>query len=195
MEEGLNLNQILSPSDVSTLLRIKESTLRKYALILKDAGYHFDENERGQRAYYERDVITLKKLIEIKKSPDMTLEQAASAVMTWLEQSNVSVRDMSQKEIQKRYDDDIKELKNVIEKQSLFLQEIVNQMKQEREHRKQLQEYIKNFLENDEKQRKHDRELIESLRESQEIKQQLLELAAAHEEDRKKGFFSRLFGK
>ncbi len=92
MTGDMNEGQILmGPSDVCTLLGIKESTLRKYALILQDAGYKFHVNDKGQRGYFERDVIVLKRFMEIKQSSDMTLEQAAEAVMAWVRQSNMAV--------------------------------------------------------------------------------------------------------
>lgn len=68
MTGDTNEKQILmSPSDVCTLLGIKESTLRKYALILKDAGYQFHVNDKGQRGYFEKDVMVLKRFMEKNK--------------------------------------------------------------------------------------------------------------------------------
>jgi predicted transcriptional regulator len=52
-----DLEMLIRPNDVCALLNIKESTLRKYALILKDAGYQFHVNDKGQRGYFNKDVI------------------------------------------------------------------------------------------------------------------------------------------
>lgn len=85
MTIDINENKILmTAGDVCTLLGIKESTLRKYALILQDAGYQFHTNSKGQRGYFDQDVTVLRRFLEIKKSPDMTLEQSANAVISWL---------------------------------------------------------------------------------------------------------------
>lgn len=173
---------IMSPREISTLLGIKESTLRKYALILKDAGYHFHVNEKGQRWYYNRDVIVFKKLIQIKQSPDMTLEQAANAVISWFNQSNMSLSITNKSPKDKRYDNDIKTMKETIEHQNTLLQELMKKMDQQ-------QKYIDQRLE------ERDQKLIESLRQSQEERKALLQIAAAYEEEQKKGFFARLFGK
>lgn len=62
----------MGPNDVCTLLSIKESTLRKYALLLKDAGYQFHVNDKGQRGYFSKDVIVIKRFLEIKNNRDMT---------------------------------------------------------------------------------------------------------------------------
>lgn len=183
MTNDTNDNQILmNPGDVCTLLSIKESTLRKYALILQDAGYHFHTNGKGQRGYYDNDVTVLRRFLEIKKSSDMTLEQSANAVMSWVEQSNMSLRDISKDQENERYNDDIKSMKETIEQQNVLLQELMKKMDQQ-------QKYIDQRLE------ERDQKLIESLRQSQEERKVLLEIAAAHEEEKKKGFFARLFGK
>ncbi|RVT56443.1 DUF3967 domain-containing protein [Niallia taxi] len=170
---------IMSPSEVATLLDIKESTLRKYALLLKDAGYHFDVNEKGQRWYYNRDVIAFKKLMQFKSSPDMTLEQSANAVVAWFNQSNVSLSITEKNTENRRYDDDIKELKEIINQQNNLLLELAKKMDQQ-------QKYI------DERLEQRDQKLMESLRENQEVKKALLSIAAAQEEN-KKSFFGRLF--
>lgn len=174
-------NIIMSPGEVSSLLGIKESTLRKYALILKDAGYHFYVNEKGQRWYYNRDVIAFKKLIQIKQSPDMTLEQAANAVVSWYEQSNVSLSITHEKPKEDRYNDDIKELKETIDKQNKLIYDLMIKMDQQ-------QKYIDQRLE------ERDKILLESIRYSQEERKAILQIAAAQEEQQKKGFLSRLFG-
>jgi len=174
-------NQILmNSSDVCTLLGIKDSTLRKYALILQDAGYHFHTNGKGQRGYYERDVIALKKLVEIKNSANMTLEQSANAVMSWFEQSGVTVRVMGNNEEISRYGDDIRELKElvtnqgeVISKQNELIKDLVTRMDQQ-------QKYI------DEKLTKRDELLLEAIKESraesQETKRLLLEAQTVAQE-------------
>jgi len=173
---------IMSASDVCTLLKIKESTLRKYALLLQDGGYHFSTNDKGQRAYYNRDVITLKKLLEIKNSPNMTLEQSVNAVMTWIKQSGVSLPATENDRHNESHNDDIKELKEII-------QALVIKMDQQQKY---IEERDKQQIERD---IKRDREWMEFVRENQEEKKVLLQLAAAHEEEKKKGFFARLLGK
>lgn len=164
---------LMTAGDVCTLLSIKESTLRKYALILQDAGYHFHTNSKGQRGYYDRDVTVLRRFLEIKKSPDMTLEQSANAVLSWVEQSDMSLRVMGKDEENERYNDDIKELKDVVNKQNELIKDLVTRMDQQ-------QKYI------DEKLTKRDELILEALRESQresqETKQLLLTAQAVAEE-------------
>jgi DNA-binding transcriptional MerR regulator len=182
MTSDTNESQILmNPSDVCTLLGIKESTLRKYALILKDAGYQFHVNDKGQRGYFQNDVIVLKRFMEIKQSSDMTLEQAAEAVMAWVQQSNVAVRVTEKKQESERYNDDIQALKEMVAKQNGLLKELMMRLDQQ-------QKYIEESL------KKRDELLMQSLKESMETRK-LIAAAKEEEKEKKKGFWSRLFGK
>jgi hypothetical protein len=161
---------IMSASDVATLLKIKESTLRKYALLLQKNGYHFDTNDKGQRAYYNKDVVVLKKLIEIKSGSDMTLEQSVNAVMAWLKASGVTLLDTPNKSLGEPYNDDIKEL---VDKVDLLAQMMKHQMDFNETLVKKLNEkdeYIRSSLE------KRDQLLLTSIRDSQERKKEAIEL-------------------
>lgn len=183
MSDDVQTNIILmNPSDVCALLDIKESTLRKYAGILKNAGYEFHVNDKGQRGYFDKDVVVLRRFLEVKASSDMTLEQAANAVISWVEKSDMSLRVIRESEIEKRYSNDISELKETIEKQNELLQALMQKMDRQ-------QDYIDQSLE------ERDKKLMESIRISQETKQLLIESEAAKDEERAKSFWSRLFGK
>ncbi|ANB66111.1 merR HTH regulatory family protein (plasmid) [Anoxybacillus sp. B7M1] len=173
---------LMNPSDVCALLGIKESTLRKYALILKDAGYQFHVNDKGQRGYFERDVIVLKRLIEIKQSPDMTLEQAAEAVMAWVQQSGIAVGVTEEKKDLQRYNDDIHELKEMVAQQNALLKELMTRLDQQ-------QKYI------DESLKKRDEMLVQALRESMETRKLIAAAEETRKEEKKKGFWARLFKK
>lgn len=178
MSDDINQNQILmGASDVCAILDIKESTLRKYALILQDAGYHFHTNDKGQRGYFDRDVTVLRRFLEIKKASDMTLEQSANAVMAWVEQSGVSLRVIEKNKEDERYNADIKELKEMVSNQNELLKALMTQMDQQ-------QKYIDDSL------KKRDEVLMQSLKESMETRKLI---AAAQEEEKKKGFWKRLF--
>lgn len=121
-------NILMNPGDVCTLLNLKQSTLRKYALLLHKAGYKFHVNENGQRGYFNKDVIVLKRFMEVKESRDMTLEQAANSVMAWVEQSDVSVRDTENEDENNRYGGDIKELKETVQKQNELLLQLMGKL-------------------------------------------------------------------
>lgn len=75
------MKEIHSPSEMQELLGIDRNTLRKYAILLESHGYHIHRNHRGHRGYFEKDVHTLRQLMELCKQKGMTLEQAVKDVI------------------------------------------------------------------------------------------------------------------
>lgn len=76
--------------EVSDLLDISDSTLRKYCLILEEKGYTFLRGDNGRRAFLDRDVIALRKFKELSQSQNVTLEDAAIAVVSMLRDGYVT---------------------------------------------------------------------------------------------------------
>jgi len=173
---------IYSPNDIATLLNLKVSTIRKYANVLQKAGYHFYKNDKGHRGYYDHDVIAFKKFIEIKSHPDMTLEQAANAVVSWVKQSNVSGSDTENNVPEKRY---IRydEFRDFQEKQEDQMQQVIDLNKELVNRLDQQQEYL------DQRLKQRDHELMNVINQTLETRKQI----AAAEEESKIGFFKRLF--
>ena len=138
---------IYTSHDVSSILKIQESTLRKYCLLLEELGYQFHKNDNKQRGFYDGDVIALKKLIKLKNTPNMTLKQAGIAVMTWKYGDSVTEPDTSAQ----RHN----ELLERFEKLEEFNKVLIDQLKKQ-------QEIIDHSL------KERDRALIEALKESME---------------------------
>ncbi|WP_134687558.1 MerR family transcriptional regulator [Brevibacillus migulae] len=78
------------PREVADLLDISESTLRKYCLILEEKGYTFLRGENNRRAYLDRDVIALRKFMELSQNKSVTLEEAAIAVLSMISDHTVT---------------------------------------------------------------------------------------------------------
>lgn len=57
---GGNNQLIYSSKDVAAILKIQESTLRKYCIMLEEVGYKFHKNELGHRGFLNDDVVALK---------------------------------------------------------------------------------------------------------------------------------------
>jgi len=152
--------------DVATMLKIQESTLRKYCIMLEEHGYHFHKNEHGHRGFLDNDVITLRKLIEIKSHPDMTLKQACSAIMTWVKEKDMSVVDTNVITENEQHNEQYNELKEMIQQQNDLLKQMAKKLDDQ-------QRYI------DERLGKRDQLLMQTIRESQEQKA-LLETAATN---------------
>ena len=88
------MTELYSPSNVQELLGIDSSTLRKYATLLEGHGYHIHRNNRGHRGYDEKDVNTLRKLIELSKQEGMTADRSVEAVLTRDSEEQKAVNDV-----------------------------------------------------------------------------------------------------
>lgn len=174
---------IMNHNDICVLLQLKDSTLRKYALILKNEGYKFHVNEHGQRGYFNDDIIVLKRFIETKENTHMTLSQAAKSVVSWSNARNVSVGLMDREGEKNHHAEDIRQLKETVEKQNELLNTLMKKMDEQQKHMNQQHEYIHNKLE------KRDNLLMESLKDSMETRKQI-----AATEEKKGGFWSGFFG-
>ncbi|MEK4504262.1 DUF3967 domain-containing protein [Bacillus sp. FSL R12-0069] len=166
--------RVYSPTDVQELLKIDSSTLRKYAILLEKNGYTFLKNDRGHRGYFDKDIVTLRKLIEFSKQQDMTLERSAEAVLTWVPPEDITVNVPEETSVNvdnARYNEIIKRLAYLEEhtrKQEEFQKELLTQLQKQ-------QQYIQESLE------KRDQVLMISIRELQQEKRMLNEHAATQE--------------
>lgn len=151
---------IYSSSDIAANLNVQESTLRKYCLILEENGYEFLKNERGHRAFFDNDLIALKKFVVYKDEADMSLKQAAKAVVTWKNGFSVTEHDTEENRYIARYDDLVNGFKEFRENQNNFNQELLQQLQKQ-------QQYIDNSL------KERDQKLMMALKETLEAKKQL----------------------
>lgn len=215
MTNDIKPTQILmTPSDVCSLLDIKESTLRKYALLLKNAGYHFHTNEKGQRGYYDKDVIVLKRFLEVKNSADMTLEQTTNAVISWVKASDMSLSVMDNEEEIKRYNADINELKETVNQQNEFLKKLMVKLDEQQRKIDHQQQFINEQLsaqklqiaaskENDINMQLEQTKLLKELKAQVDYQQKYIEssleerdeklMKAIREGQKKKGFWNKFF--
>ena len=82
-DETKQIQVVYGNSDIAGVLQIQESTLRKYCLLLEKSGYEFFKNEHGHRAFFDNDVIVLRKMISLKNDADMTLEDGCCSLEKW----------------------------------------------------------------------------------------------------------------
>lgn len=178
-----------TPKEVFTTLAIGDSTLRKWCLALEKNGYEFIRNDKNSRLYVEGDLVILKHFQNLVKE-NIPLDNAAKIVVDRFGVGAFDTRTVSvpvekheeRQDLNRSTNEDINELKGLVENQNELIKELISRMDQQ-------QKYI------DETLKERDRKLIESLRESQEERKALLQLAAVREEEKKKGFFARLFNK
>jgi DNA-binding transcriptional MerR regulator len=174
-DDTQSLQIVYSPEDICKMFGIKDSTLRKYAGLLSKHGYKFHSNEKGHRAYFDRDVAVIRRLIEIKESPDMTLEHAVHAVMAWVDTSDITVNVTEIDKLNKRHNKRYEELEKKLDEQNELIRALINRLEERESQRDQM--------------------LMQNMREIQETKQLLLASKEDEEKQEEKGFFARLFRK
>lgn len=77
----------LFSKEVSLNLDINANTLRRWSSELEKEGYEFTKNEKGQRIYYQRDIVALTHFQKlVNKTRD--LESAAKAVASRIDEQN-----------------------------------------------------------------------------------------------------------
>jgi hypothetical protein len=201
-----NVEKAYSPKEISLTLDIGDSTLRKWCIALEKNGYGFIRNDQKTRVFVESDLVVLRHFQNLVKQHNMQLDNAAKLVVDRFGKGafevGTGIVPAENKEEQRalmRSNEDVmedflehlrtqdevnRELLSRLEKQDNFNRELISRLDQQ-------QRYFEERM----KQEQKDRELMESLKESmREQKQLQLEIAAAQEE-KKKGFLSRLFGK
>lgn len=168
--------------DVALKLDINASTLRQWCLAMEKEGYEFHRNDKEQRIFYERDInllFELKNLIEKTRNRDDAIKTIVSR--------HKSVENAEKMlSVNENERDNITVSKSDLEE--LIQKSVEKAIEKEREVMFQaLEMKLSDTIE------QRDRYLIHQLNESMEQKR--LEIAAAQEDERKKGFFARLFGK
>ncbi len=73
--------------DIADLLEITTSNLRRWSIDLENEGYRFYRDEHNRRAYFEKDIMPLRKLKEFlanNMSKNDAIKAVISIYQTWL---------------------------------------------------------------------------------------------------------------
>ena len=96
--------------DVSDNLEIAASTLRKWSAMLEDAGYPFKKNDKGQRLYYEKDIVALRHLKRLTQDEGMSLENAVNEVVKRVKETEEIAQELDVPSDMTRYDNKLDQL-------------------------------------------------------------------------------------
>lgn len=157
--------------EVAQLLGISPNTLRKWSLLLENAGCVFLRDDKNNRAYKDSDILTFRKLQDLLSSK-MSMENAVIAVASiHLEgQKTTAVIEVDRSD--ERYSNLEKKFDSYIEQQTAFQQALLSELKKR-------DEYIDNAL------RTRDERLTQTMSELLETKRLI---AAAQEQPKKKWY-------
>ncbi|MFL7944495.1 MerR family transcriptional regulator [Priestia megaterium] len=189
---------------VADNLSVSTSALRKWCLMLEDAEYRFERNEKNNRVFYDHDMLALRHLKKLTQDDGKSLENAIKAVSDMgRARQDVTGSDSEKSEqeaavspdVLKRYEDKIDMLEDKLDKlldyiekqdarfdaQERFNRELISELKNQ-------QGYINESLNT------RDQQLVAAMKEAQEAKR-LAAASAEEKEESRKGFFARLLGK
>lgn len=87
--------------DVCAMLKLTDSTLRRWCITMKKKGYVFETDDNGRRRFTEKDINAIRTIQTLSERPDVTIEQAIDSIITGTnivypamnnERSNLSVQ-------------------------------------------------------------------------------------------------------
>lgn len=191
--------------DIANIVGIAAPTVRKYAQALEEAGYKFmkdGRDNRGTRIFCDEDIYYFQEMNKRSSDTGMAVKQIAIMLVsqgkrdTEKNENTVSVSDSLQQNEVKISDSlyTAEQFKQFFVQQFESVKEELNRNFEEQLNKKldEQREYFEEKLKWIERDREKNESLRRSLIETQKQHQQ--QIAAALEE-KKKGFFSRLFGK
>lgn len=177
-------NEWLSVTEISEKMGIPVETIRRY---IRSHGVHMKVKKIHKRYVVHNESMTVFQQIRELYSDGKNVEEVEQTLSIRGIPMTVTVQVDNDESMTVNVVDELLELKRMLQEQKNFNNEQVNFNNQLLERLDKQQTYIKESLE------KRDQLLLESIRSVQEEKKALLEIAAAKESEKKKGFFSRLF--
>ncbi|MGR6342646.1 hypothetical protein ACU5CE_33445 [Priestia megaterium] len=154
--------------EVAEILKIATPTVRKYCNLMESNGYVFLRNAYNQRAFLQRDIIVLKKIQELIKQKDISVEQAIKTIVSDIPRNqltpSITTIDNSKEDELKQIITEIEEIKRDNEQLQTTLEEFKKLMITQQEQILKQQEYIAASIE------KRDNQITHLLQQSMENK-------------------------
>ena len=129
--KNIKIIEFYTPQETARLLKVSAPTLRKYCgLITKAYGKeYFKRDASNARLYSDNDIKLLKRIVTLKKTPHITLENAVNIALSELNADNdkayISVDDTSEQSVTVN---DIASLQNyemILNKQSEYISQLM----------------------------------------------------------------------
>lgn len=118
MKEKGGERLMMTPSEVSTRLKIQPSTLRKYSALLEQEGIQFKRTHKNARLYTDSEYIAIESIIATVHSGKKSLEDAVREASRELKKSvSVAPRERDSDDIAAATLDEVKQLKNQLQQQ------------------------------------------------------------------------------
>lgn len=184
-------------TDLADALGVKESTAKKYYLLIEREGYNFTREKNNHISFQESEVNMLKKMMELKSQPGTTLQDAVEEVVSMMKSTHPDHNSHNLSKHNSYNPDEIKELKELIIQQSEMLKE--QQQAIQRLESKFNDTELKQLESQETKEELPDTENKNSSESDEQVTEQPLEnentdRSTNEEVQEKKGFWKKLFG-
>lgn len=184
-------------TDLADALGVKESTAKKYYLLIEREGYNFTREKNNHISFQESEVNMLKKMMELKSQPGTTLQDAVEEVVSMMKSAHPDHNSHNLSKHNSYNPDEIKELKELIIQQSEMLKE--QQQAIQRLESKFNDTELKQLESQETKEELPDTENKNSSESDEQVTEQPLEnentdRSTNEEVQEKKGFWKKLFG-
>lgn len=184
-------------TDLADALGVKESTAKKYYLLIEREGYNFTRENNNHISFQESEVNMLKKMMELKSQPGTTLQDAVEEVVSMMKSAHPDHNSHNLSKHNSYNPDEIKELKELIIQQSEMLKE--QQQAIQRLESKFNDTELKQLESQEMKEELPDTENKNSSESDEQVTEQPLEnentdRSTNEEVQEKKGFWKKLFG-
>lgn len=184
-------------TDLADALGVKESTAKKYYLLIEREGYNFTREKNNHISFQESEVNMLKKMMELKSQPGTTLQDAVEEVVSMMKAAHPDHNSHNLSKHNSYNPDEIKELKELIIQQSEMLKE--QQQAIQRLESKFNDTELKQLESQETKEELPDTENKNSSESDEQVTEQPLEnentdRSTNEEVQEKKGFWKKLFG-
>lgn len=173
---------LYSPKDLTDILDIGDSSLRKWCIAIEEQGYFFSRTENNKRMFLDRDLIVLKHFKQLVKVQNMSLQNAAVVVASKYQ----DIRSTAGAQ-----EDSIDGQRALEETLESFQNNVLSEIEQLKDLNRQLltrldeqQKYIEERLTH------RDNMLLESIRETQTTKQLLLEVREEQQKKTRRGLLN-----
>lgn len=176
-------------NDLANTLGVKESTARKYFLLIEKKGYIFQRNNQGHILFSQDDVSLFEEIIRLKNHPDYSIQDAIDAIINVGNNSSHEPHTDSYKSHEPHEGEagivPYQQFQNMKEEMTSEIAAEVKELLHEQN--KVNQELLKNQRLN------YEEELEEAKRQQQMYLDQIERIEQKLDEERK-GFWAKLFG-
>lgn len=177
-------------------LNITESAARKYYGLFEENGHKFDRNKQSYIVFNRQDVELFKKMIELRDEQGLKLQDAVQRSIIIINgsdynnhKSDLSINDPVN--YMQSLNDKMDDIKTLLKEQN----EVIHEQRQFMTKQQETIEHLKNYVDEQKEQKLLEEKLEEEIQQKEEEKEEQNSTSLEEETgEKKKGFWSRLFG-